>query len=88
MSRERLNSLRGRIGAHALHARYDSRSLTKAAREHFLARFEAEVDPDRRLAPEERARRAEHARKAYFTLMAYRSALARRARGRKRSDGQ
>jgi hypothetical protein len=73
-------SLRGRIGAHALHARYDSRELTANARKRFLDRFEREVDPDLELPPRERARRAEHARKAYFTKLALRSAQVRRAR--------
>jgi len=39
-------SLRGRIGAHALHAKYDSRELTASARGAFLDRFERQVDPD------------------------------------------
>ena len=73
-------SLRGRMGAHALHARYDSRELTATARKRFLDRFEREVDPDLELAPKERARRAEHARKAYFSKLALRSAQVRRKR--------
>ena len=39
-------SLRGRVGAYALHAQHDSRLLTGAARAAFLSRFEREVDPD------------------------------------------
>ena len=46
----------------------------------FLARFEADVDPDGRLDPEERRRRAEHARSAYFARLALASVSARRAR--------
>ena len=42
----KLASLRGRIGAHSVHARHDSRALTAQARVQFLARFEREVDPD------------------------------------------
>ena len=71
-------SMRARIGAHALHATHDSRELTAPARAAFLARFEAEVDPDGVLPEAERRRRAEHARKAYFAKLALASARARR----------
>lgn len=71
-------SLRGRIGAYAVHARHDSRALTAHAREEFLARFEREVDPDGVLTLTERARRTSHARKAYFARLALRSAQARK----------
>ena len=72
--------LRARLAAHTMHARNDARQTTRAARTAFLARFEAEVDPDGALDPEERRRRAEHARRAYFTRLALASAKARRAR--------
>jgi hypothetical protein len=75
-----LASLRGRIGAYVVHSRHDSRALTAAARERFLARFEREVDPHGTLEPAERTRRAALARRAYFARLAYRSATAR-ARG-------
>ena len=39
-------SLRARLAAHTMHARNDARQTTVAARTAFLARFEAEVDPD------------------------------------------
>jgi hypothetical protein len=68
---------RGRIGAYALHARYDSRELTAPARKAFLDRFEREVDPEGKLPEEERARRAEYAKRAYFTRLALQSAQAR-----------
>ena len=71
-------ALRGRIGAHHLHARYDPRETTARARAAFLGRFEREADPDGTLAPTERARRAHHLRKAYFARLALRSAQARR----------
>jgi hypothetical protein len=77
-------ALRGRIGAHALHARHDSRELTRPARETFLRRFLDEVDPDRTLPEAERQRRAEHARKAYMARLALQSA---RARKRKKTTG-
>ena len=78
-------SLRARLAAHSMHARHDARETTTAARAAFLARFEAEVDPNGILSPEERRRRADHARRAYFTRLALASAKARR-RGR-RSGG-
>src|SRR5215213_4976250 len=71
-------SRRGRIGAHMLHSRHDSRETTAKARATFLEQFECEVDPDGTLSPEERRRRAEHARKAHFTRLARLSAAARR----------
>ncbi len=69
-------SLQARIAAHRLHA--SGRTNTEPARQAFLARFEAEVDPEGRLSPEERAKRAEHAKKAYFLALASKSAKARR----------
>lgn len=80
MPRDRLHSLRGRIGAHTLHARYDSRAITRAARQKFLATFDAQVDPEGLLSPEERSRRAAQARKAHFVRLAYLSANSRRRR--------
>ena len=80
-------SLRGKIGAYALHAGVDSREITAPARAAFLARFEVEVDPEGALAPAERARRAEMAKKAYFARLAYASAKARRKRGAARQNG-
>lgn len=73
-------SLRGRIGAHVLHAHYDSRMLTAPARAAFLASFEREVDPDGLLPAEERRRRAAHLRAAHFVRLARLSAVARRRR--------
>jgi hypothetical protein len=75
-------SLRGRIGAYSLHAKYDSRATTEPARRAFLSRFEREVDPDGVLPEPERLRRAEYARKAYFARLALASAKARAARRR------
>jgi hypothetical protein len=70
--------LTGRLGAYTLHAMYDSRELTKAARAAFESKFERDVDPEGVLPPEERLRRAEMARKAHFTRLALESAQARR----------
>jgi len=61
---------RARIGAFALHAKYDSRQIAARATRGFLARFEREVDPDGLLSPEERTRRAEYARRSYMTALA------------------
>ena len=67
-------ALRGRIGAFRLHATHDPRATTARARVAFLARFEAELDPERVLEPEERQRRALAARRAYVAQLALRSA--------------
>lgn len=72
--------LRGRIGAHILHARYDSRALTAKGRAAFLSGFERQVDPDGLLPPDERRRRAAHLRAAHFARLALLSAQARRRR--------
>ena len=78
-------SLRGRIGAHSLHAQYDSREITAAARraaqKNLNARLLAEIDPAEELSPAERERRLTHARRAHFQRLALRSAMARRKRG-------
>ncbi len=39
-------SVRARMGGYAVAAKYDTREITKPAREAFMARFEREVDPD------------------------------------------
>jgi hypothetical protein len=70
--------MRARLAAFALHAQRDSREITRAGRQAFIARFELEVDPDGLLPEMERRRRAEAAKKAYFTGLALRSARARR----------
>ena len=71
---------RARIAAYALHAKYDSRDLTRAARAAFLERFERQVDPDCVLPTAERHRRAEAAKRAYFLQLARRSAAVRARR--------
>ncbi len=73
-------SLRGRIGAYALHSKYDSKEITKAARHAFLSKWEAEVDPQGVLPENERLRRAENALKAHMAKLALKSAKARAAR--------
>lgn len=69
----------GRIGAYVTHGRYDSREITKPARDGFLRRFLEEADPDGRLPPAERQRRAESLLKAHMARLALRSAQARRS---------
>lgn len=81
-------ALRGRIGAHLVHARHDSRALTAPARAAFLARFEALADPEGRLPADERRRRASHLRAAHFARLARMSALARKARAARRGRGR
>jgi hypothetical protein len=89
MTRDQLTpaerSLRGRMGAYVVHARYDPRQTTAPARAAFLKRFLDEVDPDRVLPDPERLRRAASARKAYFTRLAF---LASRRRRQRKSRGQ
>lgn len=70
-------SLRARAGAHAVHAKHDSRTLTQPARDAFLARFEDEVDPERTLPDAERRRRAIHARKSHMARLSLKAARAR-----------
>ena len=88
MSRDRLTpaerSLRGRMGAYVVHARYDPRQTTAPARAAFLNRFLDEVDPDRVLPEPERLRRAASARKAYFTRLAFLASRRRRDRQRRK----
>jgi hypothetical protein len=73
-------SIRGRIGAFAMHSKNDSRQTSAAGRATFMAGFETRVDPERRLPEKERKRRAAQARKAYFAGLALRSAKVRRQR--------
>lgn len=68
-------TLRARVAAHALHAQGGTSTL--AATSAFLARFEAQVDPEGKLTPTERHQRARHARKAYMGRLALASSRAR-----------
>jgi hypothetical protein len=58
----------------------DWSARTATARAAFDARFEDQVDPDRRLPAEQRARMAEAARRAYFARL---GRLSGKARARK-----
>ena len=69
-----LRSLRGRMGAYALHAKHDVMETSAPGRAAFMARFDREVDPEGVLPEAERSRRAEAAKKAYFTRLGYLSA--------------
>jgi len=70
-------TLRARLGAYSLHAKYDSRETTQAARDAFLNRFEREVDPKFWLPVAERQRRSHAALRAHMTRLALASSLAR-----------
>lgn len=71
-------SLRARMGGYAVAAKYDTKLLTKPARDAFMARFEREVDPECVLPEAERLRRAEAAKKLHFQKLAWKSAKKRR----------
>ena len=71
-------TLRGRIGAYALHAQRDAKETTAKARATFLQKFEVEVDPEGVLAPDERHRRAQAARKCYFAKLGLMAAKKKR----------
>lgn len=73
-------TLRARLAAHTLHSRVDGCAHTAPARASFMARFDEEVDPERKLPEGERLRRAESAKRAYFSGLALKSAKARRNR--------
>jgi hypothetical protein len=73
-------ALRARLAAHAMHGRHDARQTTAKARAAFLASFERQADPERRLPAAERQRRAQQLRSAYFARLALASAKARRTR--------
>lgn len=77
----------GRIGAYAVHSRYDSHQLTEPARLAFWSKFLEQVDPKHELPIEERERRAEMARKAHFARLAYLSSVARRRRRERACPG-
>jgi hypothetical protein len=81
--------LRAQIGAHAQWAREPDRTArTAKARRAFLAKFEAEVDPQGVLPAEERAFRAEHLRQAHMKRMALAASRARTAKARKRGGDE
>jgi hypothetical protein len=67
-----------RIGGLTRASRYDGREVTRAARRGFMARFEDEVDPERKLSLAERQRRAQAAMRAHMARLALRSAKSRR----------
>lgn len=72
-------ALRSRIAAHRSWANTtDPSERTRPARDKFLARFEAQVDPEGTLLPADRARGAAHARSAHFAALALKSARSRR----------
>jgi hypothetical protein len=81
--------LRAQLGAHEQWAREPDRTArTAKARRGFLAKLEAEVDPQGVLPPEERARRAEHLRKAHMIRMSLAASRARTAKARKKGGDE
>jgi hypothetical protein len=84
MSADRMDpgerALRARIAAHAMHGRHDACQTIAKARAAFLASFERQADPERRLPAAERQRRAQQLRRAYLARLALASAKARKAR--------
>jgi hypothetical protein len=78
----RERSLRARVAAYSLHARYDPRQTTAKARATFSSSFERLVDPDGKLPLAERLRRAEAARRAHYARLARLSHITRRSRRR------
>ena len=67
------------IAALTRHGRGDTRKHTAPARSAFLAKFEAEADPDGVLDPAERTRRGQRLLKAHMLRLAAKSAAARKA---------
>ena len=69
-------ALRGRIGAHELHAQYDTNVVSapgrRAAETALNAKLLAEIDPQGLLSDVERERRLNHARSAHFARIALR----------------
>lgn len=75
--------LRARLGAYALHAKYDSRELTAAARDARWQRHLDAVDPDGTLPRAERVRRATARQREEMARLALLSSRARaRRKGR------
>lgn len=82
----RERSLRARVAAYSLHARYDPRQTTAKARATFMSSFERLVDPDQKLPYAERLRRAEAARKAHYARLARLSHITRQSRRSTEAD--
>ncbi len=70
-------SMRARLAAYSKHAQTDARESTAPAREAFLDKFTAAVDPRGELGDAERQRRATALKRAYFARLALRSSRAR-----------
>lgn len=71
VSKTTATSIRARIAANARWAKESDRSAATArARATFEARFEDQVDPERKLTEEERWKRVKNARAAYYARIA------------------
>ena len=65
-------SLRARMGGYAVAAKYDTREVTRPARDAFMAKFDKQVDPDGKLPEAERERRAQAAMQLHMRQLAWR----------------
>jgi hypothetical protein len=68
-------TLRARMAAYAMHAKYDSREITAKARQAFADKFYDATDPT--LPEPERQRRAEMLKKQHMAGLRYRASLKR-----------
>ena len=75
---------RAAIAAYAMHARYDARDTTAAARAKFLDGWQERVDPRHELADEVRHQLGQKALRAHMRSLALRSAQARAQARRRR----
>ncbi len=78
-------TLRARLAAYAMHARYDARATTAAARAARWQKFLDGVDPAHELTDDERERRAHASETADMLALSLRSSQARRRRKRGKS---
>lgn len=72
--------LRARAAAYSMHAA--GKTNTRPAFAARMAKLEAEVDPDGRLAPDERKRRAHQLLKARMAALALKASRARSRKGK------
>ena len=76
-------STRARAAAHTRWAQEpDRKAATKPARKGFMARWENQVDPERKLAADIRAKLADSAMRSYMSSLALRSSKAAKARAK------
>ena len=78
--------LAARLGGLTTAGRHDPQSMTASARRAFMARFEAEADPEGTLTEAERTRRARALLSAYMTRKALEREQAKRRRRQAAED--